>query len=181
MVPVLVIYTRSQSYIYPGWSYTLCVGQTITNTRCWSCIHPVLAIYTLYWSYIHPLLVISTQCSVGHIYLVAQKRLQPHAQLRGDFLYWSPFMQTLPSTQLYYISLLSGYGNQAQGSDFIYGGVIYKWCSGAEIDQIECSFWQISPANANSVLENKKVPQKNFLGRKKARVQGFHEFPKMKM
>ena len=103
MVPVLVIYTRSQSCIHPGWSYTLCVGQTYT--RCWSCKHPVLAIYTRYWSYIYPLLVISTQCSVGHIHSLAQKRLQPHAQLRRDFLYWSPCLHALSLKSFYPIQI----------------------------------------------------------------------------
>ena len=65
----------------------------------------MLAIYTRYWSYIYPLLVISTQCSVGHIHSLAQKRLQPHAQLRRDFLYWSPCLHALSLKSFYPIQI----------------------------------------------------------------------------
>ena len=41
------------------------------------------------------------------------------------------------------------------------GGKITNGALGAQIDQIECVFLQISPANINSGLENKKIPPKN--------------------
>ena len=48
------------------------------------------------------------------------------------------------------------------------GGKITNGAPGAQIDQIECVFLQISPANINSGLENKKIPpKKHFLGCKK--------------
>ena len=48
------------------------------------------------------------------------------------------------------------------------GGNITNGALGAQISQIECGFWQISPANINSGLENKKIPpKKHFLGCKK--------------
>ena len=172
MVPVLVIYTRSQSYIHPGWSN----------------IHSVLVMHTSnvghihsYWLYINPLLVISTQCSVGHIHLVAQKRLQPHAQLRGDFLYWSPFMQALPSTQLYYISLLSGYGNLAQGGNLIQGGGrLQTVLQGPRLTKSSAVFCKSHlPLLIPGWKTKNYHPKTLFWSQKRSIFLGFHEFPKM--
>ena len=54
------------------------------------------------------------------------------------------------------------------------GGKITNSALGAQIDQIECGFLQISPAITNSGLENKKLPPKNtFLVAKKVHFSGF--------
>ena len=54
------------------------------------------------------------------------------------------------------------------------GGEITNSALGAQIDQIECGFLQISPAITNSGLENKKLPPKNtFLVAKKVHFSGF--------
>ena len=77
-----------------------------------------------------------------------------------------PFFLRLP---------FNGYGNLTQDGDFIYGGVDYKWCSGAKIDQIVCGFWQIPPVNRNSRLENKKndTKERPFFMPQKGPFSGF--------
>ena len=56
------------------------------------------------------------------------------------------------STLLYFISLLSEYRNIAQGGDPTNGDVDWEQCSWGQIDQIECGFCQISPANDQEMV-----------------------------
>ena len=68
---VLVIYTQCGSYTL-GLGHIHSVGLVY--------MHSVLIIYTRCWSYTH---------DVSHICILGGTK-EPHAQLRRDFLYWSP-------------------------------------------------------------------------------------------
>ena len=82
--PVWVVHTRC-------WSYTLGVGQIHTVGvvyihSCWSYTHAGFGLYTLGVGHTHSLLVVYTRCES---YTLGGTK-EPHAQLRRDFLYWSP-------------------------------------------------------------------------------------------